>query len=402
MPPVGAKWSRYVQLAAIALGIRLAYLAAARPPFESQYWLLSDGLLTDGSLAVDGVRTTTFEPLYPLFLALARVITQNHVIIVQAIQAAVAAAGAAIICRLGETMTGRARIGVMAGLLYACYPLLIRHSVDGSETALLTTLLLAFAASGTGYSEGDIPSPVPAGVWLGLAALTRSTVLPLVGIAPLVAARKARLGALTMFAVAIAIYSPYAIRNQRLSGGATPARIGQNLFISTWDRASALFPTYSPDAVGRAAGAVLERQVGNLPETPENERLQDETYVKLAIAEVKRHPWQTLWQRVTNVAYFFWPRLVPYRLDDGTPRPVWHQLAYSLSYGVVLVCAAIGIGARRHELERDAMLWAIVGSFTIVHAVFFPTTRYRVPIEFVLLLYAAVGIDRLSGSAVRR
>jgi hypothetical protein len=28
------------------------------------------------------------------------------------------------------------------------------------------------------------------------------------------------------------------------------------------------------------------------------------------------------------------------------------------------------------------------------HAVYFPTTRYRVPIEFVLLFFASVALDR--------
>jgi hypothetical protein len=60
----------------------------------------------------------------------------------------------------------------------------------------------------------------------------------------------------------------------------------------------------------------------------------------------------------------------------------------------VLALAAMGLWLRRGELPGDVVLWAIVATFVVVHAIYFPTTRYRVPIEFVLLFYAAVALDR--------
>jgi hypothetical protein len=41
-------------------------------------------------------------------------------------------------------------------------------------------------------------------------------------------------------------------------------------------------------------------------------------------------------------------------------------------------------------------LWSIVVTFAAVHMVYFPAVRYRVPMEFVLLFYGAVGLDALA------
>jgi hypothetical protein len=39
------------------------------------------------------------------------------------------------------------------------------------------------------------------------------------------------------------------------------------------------------------------------------------------------------------------------------------------------------------------ILGCVLATFVVAHAVYFPATRYRVPIEFVLLFYAAVTFD---------
>src|SRR5918912_1401812 len=48
----------YAALFAAALVPRVVYLLYARPAVENYQWALADSLLTDGSLSVDGVRTT--------------------------------------------------------------------------------------------------------------------------------------------------------------------------------------------------------------------------------------------------------------------------------------------------------------------------------------------------------
>ena len=45
------------------------------------------------------------------------------------------------------------------------------------------------------------------------------------------------------------------------------------------------------------------------------------------------------------------------------------------------------------------ILWLLLVTFVAVHSVYFPTTRYRAPVEFVLLFYAAVGIVKWPSTA---
>ena len=63
----------------------------------------------------------------------------------------------------------------------------------------------------------------------------------------------------------------------------------------------------------------------------------------------------------------------------------------------MLALAVAGVWLRRRDIGRDAILWCVVVTFVAAHALYFPTTRYRVPMEFVLLFYAAVALDRWAG-----
>jgi hypothetical protein len=173
-----------------ALVPRLATLALTRPSFYGVAWELSDDILVRGELGIQGTPRTDFEPLYPLFLAGARLMTRSA-LGVQVVQAAVAALGCVMLYGLASVLTGSRRVAIVAGLLYATYPLLISHSIDLGETALTVTLLLAFAwafAIVTGIRGAAV-----AGACLGLVVLTRATMLPLLVIGFLVLLWKDRL-----------------------------------------------------------------------------------------------------------------------------------------------------------------------------------------------------------------
>jgi 4-amino-4-deoxy-L-arabinose transferase-like glycosyltransferase len=396
---------------ALAISPRILYLLIARPVFESQYWALSDSLLANGRLGFDGVKTTAFEPAYPLFLALARTLVGNRTLLVQVVQSAVAALGAVFLYRLAATLSGRRRVGVIAGMLYAVYPLLIRHSADRTDAALMTTFLLAFASQ---FTAATTPArAAAAGGWLGLAVLTRMMALPLI---PLAAAIQRRnhgwRGAAAVTLPALVVIAPYAIRNYALNGAIVPTRSGLNLFISNSEYTAKIFPDYGPDILEEYAASVVEsRGVSPGPSSPGLERAYDKLWTRYALEEMTQHPWRTAGLKLRNVLYFFSPRLVPYHVptatttiqlgEDGTftvenspPRRAVDRIVYAISYTPVLALAVAGVWLRRRDLRRDAILWCIVMTFVVAHAMYFPTTRYRVPIEFVLLFYAAVAIDR--------
>lgn len=413
--PHRGQWRLLAVLCAIAVLPRLFYLAVAAPPFDWIYWSLSDEILRSGTLGFNGSPTTVFEPLYPLFLAAARVITGDRMRLVQAVQASVAAVAVVPLYGLAVRMTGRRRVGIVAAVCYALYPLLIRHSVDRTETALLTTLLIAFAAAATNATSGR--DGAEAGLWLGLAALTRAVVWPLVLVAPLLMLRRSVAAAAALCATAVLVLLPYVVRNHASNGSWLPTRGGANLFVSNNRYTPALMPEYGPDLLGayaneRLADAGLVSERG----TAAAEAHEDAALTRLTWDEIRARPLEIATLKLRNVWYFFSPRLVPYReqtpdthvvlangdvrVIDGAARPVAHQLAYTATYTPLLAFAIGGVWLRRRSLRNDRVLWALVALFTAVHVVFFPTTRYRVPIEFVLILYAAIALDEVLAQTV--
>jgi hypothetical protein len=401
----------YAGVFALALLTRLLYLLVERPPFAGDYWTLSESLLRDRTLGFDGVPTTAFEPAYPLFLAMARVLVGHSVLLVQAIQCIVAACGAMFLYRLAATLTGTRRIGVIAAVLYAGYPLLVRHSPDPTDAALMTTLIIAFAAE---FVTATTPGRAArAGIWLGLAVLTRTMALPLIPLAAAIHSwNGARRSAAALTLTALLVIAPYAVRNYALNGAVLPTRSGLNLFISNSAYTPSIFPDYGPDILLEYARSLLDSSVrAAVPESPALERERDAAWTALAREEMRRHPLRTAGLKARNVLYFFSPRLVPYhepsdttrillgengqfRVENSPPRRTSHQVIYVVSYTPVLALAIAGVWLRRRDIRRDAILWCVVVTFVAAHALYFPTTRYRVPIEFVLLFYASVALDR--------
>ena len=157
------------------------YFRLHPPASLNVYRALADGLLRDGSLSIDGHLTTQFEPLYPMCLAAARLVVREP-ILVDLLQIAVAAFGAVLLSRLPLTLTGDSRAAVAAAVLYAIDPLLVREAVGHSESALFTTLLIAFANAVV--SAETLVAFAVAGAWLGLAILTRTAALPLLLLMP--------------------------------------------------------------------------------------------------------------------------------------------------------------------------------------------------------------------------
>jgi hypothetical protein len=157
------------------------------------------------------------------------------------------------------------------------------------------------------------------------------------------------------------------------------------------------------------ANTVIEPAPATLT-TPEQERYRDVAWSRAALAAASRNAGAIAWLKARNVFYFFSPRLVPAHdpspemqitlgaggastVTGSPPRSRANEWIYALSYSPVLAPAAAGVYRRRRVLSRDAILWCVLATFAITHAVYFPTTRYRVVVEFVLLFYAAVALN---------
>jgi 4-amino-4-deoxy-L-arabinose transferase-like glycosyltransferase len=359
---------------------------------------------------VNGAKTTDFDPLYPVFLAAVRCVVGDRVTVVQTVQVLVASFGGVCLYWLAEALTNRRRVAVVAGVLYAIYPLLCRHSADGTDAALLTTLLIAFAHSFV-TARTPLRSAV-AGVWLGLSVLTRADVLPLLPLAVATMVVDGRRRAVLGLLSALVVIAPSAIRDYSLNGSLVPTRSGLNLFLSNSEYE--LMPDYGPDLLEDYADSVVRREgLDQLPASPALDRAKNDLFTRYAIDEMRRHPLETLWRKLENALYLFSPRLIPYhettaetrivlgeggafRVEHSPLRPLVNQLAYSVPYALVIALIVAAFYWREVDFRRDAILWCIVVTFALVHMLYFPTIRYRVPMEFVLLFYGAVGVDALA------
>src|SRR5213078_2346832 len=149
--------------------------------------------------------------------------------------------------------------------------------------------------------------------------------------------------------------------------------------------------------------------------TEQREAAVNRLLSRLALADMRARPVQTMWLKIRYAAYFFWPRVVPTHVftDDtrlvflpaegvevlnSPPRSRIEALAFSTSYCPIALAAVVGIWRRGRNLRRDALLWAILGTFVVVHTIYFPATRYTTPTAFVLLFYAAVALTALRDS----
>jgi hypothetical protein len=388
------------------------YLLIARPRFEGPYWLLSESLLKGGSLSLGGVKTTEFEPGYPLFLAALRVIAHDHIVVIQLGQVAVSCAGAILLYRLVNVLTGRSRVATISVVLYAADLLLIKQAVAESPFALVTPMLIAFAYAFV--TTTTTAGAAAVGVVLGALALTRTMTLPLVGCtAVLLLAETRPRAALASTLVALLFAVPLALCTHAVNGAWLPTRSGLNLFVANSPNTSALIPEDDADVLERFADDVVARARTGLPQdsTP-SERDADSILRRQAVAYMRGQPLRTLRDKGWNVFHYFWPPLVPYyvkgpdmrvtvsltgemTVENHVRRPLVEVVAYSASYSVVLAFALAGFFLRRHALRRDAVLLCIMMTFVAVHTVYFPATRYRAPVSVVLIVYASVALDWL-------
>jgi hypothetical protein len=398
----------------VAAAARITYLLIVRPPLESYYLALADHLLSTGVLGFEGVRSTAFEPMYPALLAVGRLLFGDRILLIQVLQACIAAAGAPLLYRLALQLTASRRVAIAAGLMFALHPLLLRQASAATDLGLTTTLLVAFAAAFVATRDGR--SAVVAGGCLGLAVLTRSMVLPVVVFAAaILAARGQWREAVAVVLVTFAFVAPMAARNYRIGGSPWPGRSGLNLYIGNSPYTAALLPTYDLDLLEPEA---YDRFVRARPDVAhDHPRFNVEFDAFLtgqAVTFMRENKWHTLRQKVLNVAYLFSPRIVPFavsgpdtrvRIERDTVITVEHSVprrrseiaAHAVTSLVLFVGCAAGVYLRRRELHRDAVLWAIAATFIAVNAIYVPATRYTTPMQFVLIFYSAVALARLRG-----
>lgn len=406
-----AERTRLVVIVAVTAAARLLYLAATVPPEPANYyWRVATGLLTEGRLADAGVATAAFEPGYPAFLALARLASADHAVLVLACQIGVAALGAALLYHLTLRLSGRPFAAAIAALEFALYPYLIRQSVAFIEVTLLSTLVIASTQAFVRIR--DLPSAAACGGLLALGVLTRAAIAPLAALwAGTLWLRGRRSAAAWMIVAAVVPVLPLSVLLHRYDGSFVPTRDGENLFVGNCEYSDRFIPAYDVDFLVEHGVDVAARAIGVAPGEASRGALDDEMR-RQALAFIRAHPWRTLKLKVMNVAYLFQPRIVPYvpwgpsssvtflpdgnfRIERPRERDRRAELAHGLVHTFVLVTGLIGLVRRRRDWRQDLPLWMALLTVTAGAVVYFPSTRIAAPVMFVWMFYSGCALATL-------
>jgi 4-amino-4-deoxy-L-arabinose transferase-like glycosyltransferase len=348
----------------------------------------------------DGAPTAAFEPLFPLLIALVRLVADSIAAVV-VVQIALSCAGAVLIDRLATRLSGSARAGLIAAVLFSLYPYFVRQSVGMLELPLFLTLMLA------AWMAWTDDRPTVAVSMLALATLTRAFVAPLVVVALVLLAVRRPRAAVRAAVAAMLLLAPWLAHSYSVSGRPWPTRHEQLLFASNNPYTVKMVPRHDMDLFLYVSEGVLAETRG-LPEpVPNIER----EYARAAADWWRGHPLDALWVKLRSAAYLFVPRMIPYEPaddvselvfdDDGgvrsvmpRTRPFLQEVAHGSAAAVVLLLGLIGWWGRRHLWRSDVLLLATLVLVTATAGVYFPTTRLRATIDPILMVYAACAVAR--------
>jgi hypothetical protein len=383
-PPRWVLWA--ILLAALAVriawGIVVQQRAGANFEFDDEHlhWSIAANLVERGAFVTDDGRHAARMPVYPLFLACFAWMGTAGVLAARMAQALIGAATAWVV-----HATLRRRAGPWPALLATAAVALDPYLVMFSGL-LLTEVLFTFfavlllrvsmelwqAPAGTGGRHAFL-----VGLWGAAAVMTRPSSLGwivVVWVILVFASRGAGIGVrrTAIFAVIFAAAMvPWGMRNRAVIGDA--AWLSANGGVTLYD-------AQGPQARGDSNQSFLA-EMPELDKLGEVER--DGELRRLAIEQMRRDPARVL--RLAAVKLGRTWNVVP---NYGGYRN-WVLMAVSGAWSVSVYGLAI-VGLFRWRDRRTLLLlWLPIVYFSIVHAVFVGSLRYRVPLMPFLEMSAA-------------
>jgi len=381
-------WRGLWLVAAGALLVRYAFLLlepATHPVADERTWVnwAIENLLSQ-KVGLDPLRTRMifYPPLYPYFIALVY-LGFGTLTAVKWAQATLAALLVPAIGAVGARAFG-ARVGLVAGLVAACYPELVWFSVHfWSETLFMVFLWWAFEWLLAADDGGGLWRALVAGLLWGLGILTRETALYFTPLAALWLAWPAarpgatRRAAAFVLATTLAV-APWRWRNWMLFHAFVPVSTagGLNLYQGNarltrqevYDRYDAVQGRIEQYRFARRAGleAILERQPWWLLEKLRDEMPKFWEADSLALIHIKRGAYGPV----------------------EPARAVLAALVVLVPYVLLLALFAAGLAALRWD-RRRLLLVGFLLFYNALHVASHGFARYRLPALPVVILVAA-------------
>ena len=384
-----ARFNRHLAvIVAVAFALRLAArLVRGAADFWSEgytaYALLARELAAGHGYGFPGQGPTAFRvPFYPLFLTATGGGSGGFFTVALA-QSAVSAGTVALAGLLSRDRFGP-RAGLWAAAIAAIYPYFVVHDTALQESGLFACL--AALATWLLWRLGRRPSTglaLVTGAALGLALLTRATLLPfaLLALGWLVWRGRA-LAAVVVLAASLAVLSPWLGWSYALTGRASlGTEAGQSLWGGNNPRTFDDYPERSIDLSRAAAWAALaQAQRDALLRLSEDER--DDRLWGMGVAWIAAHPADAALGATRKLGAAFGPLPSPRKGTMATA-------VYLLSYGPVLLLGLLGLWRERRRWRHDALIHAHFAAFAAVTALFWAHTSHRAYLDVYLIVFAA-------------
>ncbi len=378
----------------LALLARLGYvLVSDAPPLDpgsdapayvsiARHLLAGDGFVdTSHNLSPHfppPVPSSFWSPGYPAFLSACFLVAgADNFTFVRVVQACLGV----VTCLLAYALAARLFSGWAAAvaLLVACFypPAIYYANVIGTETLFALVVVLGVLAVDR---YADRPSPRDAAlvgaVW-GAGVLTNAVALafiPWVALFLCLPREGSSFRCLWIAAAAfLLILAPWTVRNTLLHGRVVvlPTKAGFDLLVGN-----------NPAATGAYAPLATELGVAFVGMT-ENEMARQAT--TMAVGWIRSDPKRFLALAGAKVARTW----TPYPNARRAPALV---ACYLLSYGTVMFGAIVTALQQRRRWRRLWLPYALCLSLTVVVSIYFGASRFRVPMDALLVVVAAPAI----------
>ena len=385
----------------VAIAVRLVYLLQYRgsafflaPIMDAADYHAIASALTHGQLLPSLSYRT---PLYPTFLGLIYLLFGSGELMPRLVQILMGSWSCMLVQRIGERIFNR-WIGLFSGLLAALTGMMVYFDLELLPTSLFVFLCLLLLLELLKLTDGE-GSSLRAGLFLGLAVLTRPVVLIFLPVAFLwlVLYNKELKNPLGF---ALATLSPLFISLLlHLAVGSGPVLVSAQGGVNFWignhhqsDGATANFPGMGTgwswsDVVGNA-----EAQTGRQMMDSEIDRF----YWQEGFKEIRAHPGRWLGLMARKAMLFWNSTEIPNNRDfryHVRRFPLMRWLFF-LGFPLLLPFAFAGIaGCWRQRGVKLLTLFAL--TYFMVTVLFFVTARYRHPLTPLLIILSAGGVSCL-------
>ena len=343
-------------------------------------------------------------PLYPAFLAAVTFGKASFFPVVVA-QSLIGAGTVACAALIAHEMFGRSA-AMAAAAITAVYPYYVVHDTALQETSLFTLLtalavllLLRVRRSGSGVTAAC------AGLTLGAAVLTRSTLAPFVFLGPLWLAipgvfragpwRRACCAAGICGGVVALIFSAWLTWSYRLTEPSLRTTsfalwIGNNPFT---------FSHYPEESIDRSRNAALNalgsQEKVEIEALRSNQAAADQWFRRKVLDYIFEHPSSAVGNAFRKVgAVFGWM--------PSPRKSFWPNLVHSLAYGSVMMLGLWGMWVGRRHWREHLVFYILFVSFAAITAMFWGHTSHRAYLDVYWIVFAAGALHQLQSTYFER